>query len=73
MADNTFDGRYESLVSMEYTDNLPFARTFIVELDPVKGRRETCLFGKSSRINSELCACIDLVSKKDRKYLEAVA
>jgi hypothetical protein len=71
--DNFFEGRYEFLVSVEYKDNFPFARTFIVELDHVKGKRETCLFGKSSKINSEECRGIELLSERERKYAEAAA
>ena len=60
MAYETQDG-YDKLISVEYKTNKPFARTFIVEEDPIKGQRETCLYYKNNEINSEVCTSLKLL------------
>ncbi|GEM_PF-3013324 len=50
-----FNGRYDTLVSVEYIVGAPFNRTIIREEDKMKGQREICLYGQSNKMNSMVC------------------
>ena len=62
---NFFDGRYETLVSIEHKHD-----SVIIEFDSTKGKRTTYLKGRLNEISSELCEAVQLIPLKEKnKYL----